>query len=157
MAKNKLKRFNDLRSFSNVLEPTLEELNNGFILKGSWGDKIFNNRNPISLELGCGKGEYVINLARKYPNQVLGFICQKAFGTEQDKHQFMYMTPGVRIGDKNGTFVDQQYRTPVEAIQRDRCHIIIVGSGISSHPEPSIIAEQYRKLGWKNKICEKTK
>ena len=69
MAKNKLKRFNDLRSFSNVLEPTLEELNNGFILKGSWGDKIFNNRNPISLELGCGKGEYVINLARKYPNQ----------------------------------------------------------------------------------------
>ena len=69
MGKNKLKRFKDLKLFSNVLEPTLEELNNGFILKGCWGEKVFNNSHPISLELGCGKGEYATNLARRYPNQ----------------------------------------------------------------------------------------
>jgi tRNA (guanine-N7-)-methyltransferase len=36
--------------------------------KGKW-NAFFNNDNPITLELGCGKGEYTIALARKYPDR----------------------------------------------------------------------------------------
>lgn len=65
-SKNKLKRFRENETFSNVIQPTREEILNGFTLKGNW-QKHFNNTNPIILELGCGKGEYTIALARKNP------------------------------------------------------------------------------------------
>ena len=38
----------------------------GFPLKGNWHKEFFNNDNPIVLELGCGKGEYAVGLARKF-------------------------------------------------------------------------------------------
>lgn len=44
-----------------------EELKDGFALKSSWGEKFFKNDNPIILELGCGKGEYTVGLAERYP------------------------------------------------------------------------------------------
>ncbi|WP_372795626.1 tRNA (guanosine(46)-N7)-methyltransferase TrmB [Lutibacter sp.] len=66
-SKNKLKRFRENETFSNVIQPTREELINGSPLKGNWHSH-FNNTNPIVLELGCGKGEYTIALARKNPN-----------------------------------------------------------------------------------------
>lgn len=66
-SKNKLKRFRENDTFSNVIQPSREEVLNGFSLKGKWSDH-FNNNNPIILELGCGKGEYTIALARKNPN-----------------------------------------------------------------------------------------
>jgi tRNA (guanine-N7-)-methyltransferase len=65
-SKNKLKRFRENETFSNVIQPTREEVLNGFSLKGKWHTH-FNNNNPIILELGCGKGEYTIALARKNP------------------------------------------------------------------------------------------
>lgn len=40
----------------------------GFPLKGKWHAGFFGNNNPIILELGCGKGEYTVNLASNYPN-----------------------------------------------------------------------------------------
>ena len=66
-SKNKLKRFRENETFPNVIQPTREEVIDGFALKGNW-QKHFNNNNPIILELGCGKGEYTIALARKNPN-----------------------------------------------------------------------------------------
>jgi len=66
-SKNKLKRFRENDTFANVIQPTREEVLNGFSLKGKWNAH-FNNNNPIVLELGCGKGEYTIALARKNPN-----------------------------------------------------------------------------------------
>jgi len=63
-SKNKLKRFEQNSSFSNVIQPTRDELIEGkFALKGKWSS-FFNNNNPIVLELGCGKGEYTIGLAK---------------------------------------------------------------------------------------------
>lgn len=44
----------------------------GFPMKGKWNSEFFKNDNPIVLELGCGKGEYAVGLARKFPN--LNFI-----------------------------------------------------------------------------------
>ena len=66
-SKNKLKRFRENDSFSNVIQPTREEVLDSFTLKGNWHTH-FNNNNPIVLELGCGKGEYTIALARKNPD-----------------------------------------------------------------------------------------
>jgi len=66
-SKNKLKRFRENDTFTNVIQPTREEVLNGFSIKGNWNTH-FNNNNPIVLELGCGKGEYTIDLARKNPN-----------------------------------------------------------------------------------------
>ncbi len=68
-SKNKLKRFRENETFSNVYQPNREEvLNNTFSLKGNWNKEVFKNDNPIVLELGCGKGEYSVELARRYPN-----------------------------------------------------------------------------------------
>ena len=68
-SKNKLKKFKENDSFNNVFQPTREELlSNSFEFKGSWSEKIFNNSNPIILELGCGKGEYSVELAKNNPN-----------------------------------------------------------------------------------------
>src|SRR5688572_33160801 len=72
MAKNKLQRFAELRTFSNVHEFLFTERETDFKLKGKWNTDHFKNSNPIVLELGCGKGEYSNGLAEKYPN--LNFI-----------------------------------------------------------------------------------
>ena len=69
-SKNKLKRFGENETFENVFQPTREEVVSGnFVLKGKWNTNFFKNENPIILELGCGKGEYSVGLAEKYPNK----------------------------------------------------------------------------------------
>lgn len=70
MAKKKLQHFAEMKTFDCVFEPTNEEMISGkFHLKGKWNEKFFGNNHPITLELGCGKGEYTIELARKYPDR----------------------------------------------------------------------------------------
>lgn len=66
-SKNKLKRFRENESFQNVIQPTRQEVLENFPLKGKW-TAFFGNKNPIILELGCGKGEYTLALARKNPH-----------------------------------------------------------------------------------------
>jgi len=68
-SKNKLKRFRDNETFQNVVQPKREDIESGsLILKGGWA-KHFKNKNPIVLELGCGKGEYTVGLARLNPDK----------------------------------------------------------------------------------------
>ncbi len=69
-SKNKLKRFKENDTFSNVFQPTREEVvTDQFSLKGKWNQDYFKNNNPIVLELGCGKGEYSVGLAEKFPDK----------------------------------------------------------------------------------------
>lgn len=69
-SKNKLKRFKENESFPNVVQPTREGLVQGkFEWKGNWKQEFFKNNAPLVLELGCGKGEYSVNLAKKYPEK----------------------------------------------------------------------------------------
>ena len=64
-SKNKLKRFKENLTFKNVIQPSREILvDNNFEYKGKWSDLFFKNNNPIIIELGCGKGEYSIELAK---------------------------------------------------------------------------------------------
>jgi|TARA_B110000285_G_C15138553_1_gene629018 tRNA (guanine-N7-)-methyltransferase len=67
-SKNKLKRFRENRTFSNVIQPERDYILEGkFPYKGSWRKNFFKNKNPIVLELGCGKGEYTVHLAQLSP------------------------------------------------------------------------------------------
>ena len=69
-SKNKLKRFIENESFHNVIQPSRDELiNHSFKFLGKWDELVFKNTNPIVLELGCGKGEYTVNLAKLNPKK----------------------------------------------------------------------------------------
>ncbi len=70
MGKNKLKRFQENEQMSHVVQPTREELiQSEFGLQGNWASDFFQNKNPIIVELGCGKGEYTVGMARHFPNK----------------------------------------------------------------------------------------
>jgi len=69
-SKNKLRRFKENEKFENVIQPSREELTDKlFKLKGKWSENFFENDHPIVLELGCGKGEYTVELARQNPEK----------------------------------------------------------------------------------------
>ncbi|MCC8425032.1 tRNA (guanosine(46)-N7)-methyltransferase TrmB [Mucilaginibacter sp. UR6-11] len=64
MGKDKLRRFAEIETFSNVLQ-----LDEGKPYKGRWSKDFFKNNNPVVLELACGKGEYTVNLAVLFPDK----------------------------------------------------------------------------------------
>lgn len=66
MGKDKLRRFAAIKEFSNFFEPVIGE---EYFMKGKWKNDYFKNQNPIILELGCGKGEYSVGLAKHFPNK----------------------------------------------------------------------------------------
>ncbi|MDI3318673.1 tRNA (guanosine(46)-N7)-methyltransferase TrmB [Pinibacter soli] len=63
MGQKKLMRFEAIKSFPNVLQYPEG-------MQGKWSD-FFKNDNPLTLELACGKGEYVVGLSALYPNHNL--------------------------------------------------------------------------------------
>jgi len=68
--KKKLQRFAEMETFENVIQPEFDEVfGKDFKLKGMWRSQKFHNNNPVVLELGCGKGEYTIGLARRFPEK----------------------------------------------------------------------------------------
>lgn len=69
MGRTKLERFAENLTFQNFFQPTYDEVKIGYYLKGKWAKFFFKNDNPIVLELGCGKGEYTVGLAKKYPQK----------------------------------------------------------------------------------------
>lgn len=64
MGKDKLRRFAEVSTFSNVVQ-----LDAGKPFKGKWASEFFKNNNPVVLELACGKGEYTVNLGRIFPDK----------------------------------------------------------------------------------------
>lgn len=70
MGKNKLKKFSDMETMDFVLQYPFGVLEReGFPYRGRWHEDFFHNTNPIVLELGCGKGEYTVGLARRFPDR----------------------------------------------------------------------------------------
>jgi tRNA (guanine-N7-)-methyltransferase len=68
LSKNKLKKFEELETFERVFQPPFEDFfGKDYILKGKWNRTVFGNDQPLVLELGCGKGEYTVGLAKKFP------------------------------------------------------------------------------------------
>ena len=72
MGKNKLKKFAEMETFTNVFQCGARELlpdSQIYPMAGHWRERFFHNNNPIVLELGCGRGEYTVGLARKYSDK----------------------------------------------------------------------------------------
>ena len=70
MGKNKLRKFADMKTIDFVFEYPFARLQaEGFPLYGRWGAEVFGNDRPITLELGCGKGEYTVGMARRFPDR----------------------------------------------------------------------------------------
>ncbi len=73
MGKNKLRKFAEMAEIENVFQYPFGRLKaegfDSFPLKGRWGIDFFGNDRPIVLELGCGKGEYTVGLAKLFPEK----------------------------------------------------------------------------------------
>ena len=72
MGKNKLKKFAEMETFHNVFQCGARETLEGnpvVAMRGKWHEEYFHNDNPIVLELGCGRGEYTVGLAARYPDK----------------------------------------------------------------------------------------
>lgn len=69
-SKNKLKRFRENENFSHVFQPSRADLvDQQYPYKGHWNAKFFKKDQPIVLELGCGKGEYTVGMAQRFPEK----------------------------------------------------------------------------------------
>ena len=108
MGKNKLKKFAELEGNPLVLQYPFRTLReSAFPLKGRWGADFFGNDNPIVLELGCGKGEYTVGLAQRFPDK--NYIGVDIKGARI----WSGATSALRSGMKNVAFV----RTSIELLE----------------------------------------
>lgn len=95
-------------SYACVLQFPWAKLNQeGFPLKGNWCRNFFRNNNPITLELGCGKGEYTVALASRYP-------CQNFIGIDIKGAR---MWKGAKAVEDNGIANAAFLRTDIELIE----------------------------------------
>ena len=109
MGKGKLQKFEEMETFSNVFQYPFSVIENvPFEMKGHWREQYFHNDNPIVLELGCGKGEYTVELARLYPQ--VNFIGVDIKGARMHKGAKEALTAGL----SNVAFL----RTNIEIIDR---------------------------------------
>ena len=109
MGKGKLAKFADMATYDNVFQYPFGALEHAsFPLRGKWHSDYFHNQNPIVLELGCGKGEYTVGLARMFPEK--NFIGVDIKGARM----WTGATEAIRNGMKNVAFI----RTNIEIIDK---------------------------------------
>lgn len=109
MSKNKLAKFADMEGYPHVFQAAAVAVDpTPFPLKGRWHEDFFRNDNPIVLELGCGRGEYTVELARMFPDK--NFIGVDIKGARM----WTGATDSLRDGLRNVAFL----RTHIEFIDR---------------------------------------
>jgi len=109
MGKGKLAKFADMETYENVFQYPFSVIDDvPFEMKGKWREMYFSNANPIVIELGCGKGEYTVELAKLYPE--INFIGVDIKGARM----WTGATQALREGLKNVAFL----RTNIEIIDR---------------------------------------
>ena len=107
MGKGKLAKFADMETYENVFQYPYSVVEHvPFEMQGHWHEQYFHNNNPIVLELGCGKGEYTVGLAKLYPN--MNFIGVDIKGARM----WTGATQALEEGLKNVAFL----RTNIEII-----------------------------------------
>lgn len=109
MSKGKLQKFAEMETFQNVFQYPFSVISNvEFEMRGHWGEQFFHNQNPIVLELGCGKGEYTVGLARMFPD--INFIGVDIKGSR--------MYNGAKAALQEGLTNAAFLRTNIEIIDR---------------------------------------
>ena len=109
MSKGKLEKFADLDRYDNVFQHPYSTMKDVvFDMRGHWREQYFHNSNPIVVELGCGKGEYTVELAKLYPD--VNFIGVDIKGARL----WTGATQALKEGMKNVAFL----RTNIEIIDR---------------------------------------
>lgn len=109
MGKNKLSKFADMEKYPNVFQYPYSVLESGGCpLRGHWAGQVFGNDSPITLELGCGRGEYAVGLARRFPEH--SFIGVDIKGARM----WTGATEALKEGIGNVAFL----RTEIEQIDR---------------------------------------
>ena len=109
MSKGKLAKFADMETYENVFQYSYSVVEHvPFEMQGHWHEQYFHNNNPIVLELGCGKGEYTVGLAKRYPH--MNFIGVDIKGARM----WTGATQAIKEGMKNVAFL----RTNIEIIDR---------------------------------------
>ena len=109
MSKGKLAKFADMETYENVFQYPYSVVEHvPFEMQGHWHEQYFHNNNPIVLELGCGKGEYTVGLAKRYPH--MNFIGVDIKGARM----WTGATQAIKEGMKNVAFL----RTNIEIIDR---------------------------------------
>ncbi|MBO4849655.1 MAG: tRNA (guanosine(46)-N7)-methyltransferase TrmB [Prevotella sp.] len=109
MGKGKLAKFADMEKYENVFQYPYSVVEHvPFPMQGRWHEEYFHNDHPIVLELGCGKGEYTVGLARMFPD--VNFIGVDIKGARM----WTGATQALQEGLKNVAFL----RTHIEIIER---------------------------------------
>jgi tRNA (guanine-N7-)-methyltransferase len=109
MGKGKLAKFADMETYENVFQYPYSVVEHvPFEMQGHWREEYFHNDNPIVLELGCGKGEYTVGLAKMFPD--VNFIGVDIKGARM----WTGATQALQEGLKNVAFL----RTNIEVIER---------------------------------------
>lgn len=109
MGKGKLAKFAEMKTFKNVFQYPYSVVSDvPFDMRGHWRGQYFNNQNPIVLELGCGRGEYTVGLARLFPD--VNFIGVDIKGAR--------MWTGARLALEEGLTNVAFLRTNIEIIDR---------------------------------------
>ena len=109
MSKGKLAKFADMETYENVFQYPYSVVDHvPFPMQGHWHEQYFHNQNPIILELGCGKGEYTVGLAKRYPG--MNFIGVDIKGARM----WTGATQALQEGLRNVAFL----RTYIEIIDR---------------------------------------
>ena len=109
MGKDKLRRWAENKTFDNVHEPDLQDIVKGdTYMKGLWNREVFGRHAPLVVELGCGKGEYTVNLARMYPEK--NFL-----GVDVKGHRFW---KGAKESQRDGMDNVAFLRTRIEFVEQ---------------------------------------
>ena len=109
MGKGKLAKFADMETYECVFQYPYSVVEHvPFEMQGHWHEQYFHNQNPIVLELGCGKGEYTVGLAKLYPH--INFIGVDIKGARM----WTGATQAIKEGLRNVAFL----RTNIEIIDR---------------------------------------
>ena len=109
MSKGKLAKFADMETYENVFQYPYSVVSDvPFPIRGHWRENYFKNDHPIVVELGCGKGEYTVGLARRHPD--CNFIGVDIKGARM----WTGATQAMEEGLKNVAFL----RTNIEIIDR---------------------------------------